>query len=163
MKIILNCLTTTSTENISIFSFLVMVSIVMIISLSQLAIVFLPRMVNRYQDTNHQNTEHQGNSINMAAFFQSKNATKEFIKTENKTLIRLLNIINQESYEELDVLQRRKNNLLFMQCLMDTQLGYPQALLWLKKHLNLQVCDVIISDWHHLPNVRLENIKSTFS
>ena len=88
-----------------------MVSIVMIISLSQLAIVFLPRMVNRYQDTNHQNTEHQGNSINMAAFFQSKNATKEFINAENKTLIQLLKVINLETYEVLDVLERRKMNL----------------------------------------------------
>ena len=99
-----------------------------------MAIVCLP-IIDRDDENNLQNTEHQGNSINMAAFFQSKNATKEFIKTENKTLIRLLNIINQESYEELDVLQRRKNNLFFMECLMEIKLGYPQALLWLKKKI----------------------------
>ena len=134
----------------------------MIISLSQLAIALLPRIINRYEETNYQNSEHQGNSINMLVFFQNKNATKDFIKAENKTLIRLLKVFNLESYEVLDVLQRRKNNLFFMQCLMDIQLGYPQALLWLKKHLNLQACDVIICDWHHSPNVRLENMKNTF-
>ena len=135
----------------------------MIIFLSQLAIVLLPCIINRHQETNYQNTEHQGSSINMLVFFQNKNATKDFIKAENKTLIRLLKVINLESYEVLDVLQRRKNNLFFMQCLMEIQLGYPQALLWLKKHLNLQACNVIISDWHHSPNVRLENLKNTFS
>ena len=140
-----------------------MLSIVLITSLSNLAIACLPRIIDRHQENNQKNTEHQDNLINMTAFFRSKNATKEFIKAENKTLIRLLNVINLESFEGLDELQRRKNNLFFMQCLMDIQLGYPQALLWLKKYLNLQTCDVIICEWHHSSNVRLENIKNTFS
>ena len=66
-----------------IISFLVMVSIVLITFLSNLAIVCFPRTINRDQDNNRQNTE--PHSINMTAFFQSKNATKEFIKAENKT------------------------------------------------------------------------------
>jgi hypothetical protein len=140
-----------------------MLSIVLITSLSNLAIVCLPRVINRYQGNNQQNTENQGNLINIAAFFQSKNATKEFIKAENKTLILLLKVINLESYAVFDAMQRRKMNLFFMQCLVEDQLGYPQALLWLKKHLNLQACDVIIYDWHYLPNVTIENTKNAFS
>ena len=117
-----------------------MLSIVFITSLSNLAIVCLPRIINRYQENNQQNIEHRGNSINMAAFFQSKNATKEFIKAENETLILLLKVINLESYNVFDAMQRRKINLFFMQCLVEDQSGYLQALLWLKRHLNLQVC-----------------------
>jgi hypothetical protein len=98
----------------------------------------------------------------MAAFFQSKNATKEFIKAENKTLILLLKVINLESNTVFDEMQRRKFNLFFMQCLVEDQSGYPQALLWLKKHLNLQACDVITYDWHYLINVRIKNMKNAF-
>ena len=98
----------------------------------------------------------------MKAFFQSKNATKEFIKAENKTLILLLKVINLESYTVFNAMQRRKFNLFFMQCLVEDKSGYPQALLWLKRHLNLQACDVITSDWQYLPNVRIENMKNAF-
>ena len=136
----------------------------LITSLSTLAIVCLPIMIiNRDEEDNLQNSEHQDNLINMTAFFRSKDAIKEFIKTENKTLILLLKVINLESYKVFNVMQRRKYNLFFMQCLVDVQLGYPQALLWMKKHLNLQACDVIICDWHHSPNVRLENMINSFS
>ena len=128
-----------------------MLSIVLITSLSKLAIVCLPRIINRHEGNNQQNTEDQGNSISMKVFFQSKNATKEFIEAENKTLILLLKVINLESYTVFDAMQRRKFNLFFMQCLVEDQSGYPQALLWLKRHLNLQACDVITCDWHFLP------------
>ena len=137
-----------------------MLSIVLITSLSKLAIVCLPRIINRHEGNNQQNTEDQGNSISMKAFFQSKNATKEFIEAENKTLILLLKVINLESYTVFDAMQRRKFNLFFMQCLVEDQSGYPQALLWLKRHLNLQACDVITCDWHYFPNVRIENMKN---
>ena len=139
-----------------------MLSIVLITSLSKLAIVCLPRIINRHEGNNQQNTEDQGNLISMKAFFQSKNATKEFIKAENKTLILLLKVINLESYTVFNAMQRRKFNLFFMQCLVEDQSGYPQALLWLKRHLNLQACDVITCDWHYLPSVRIENIKNAF-
>ena len=139
-----------------------MVSILLITSLSMLAIICLPIIIDRGQEDDQRN-QHKGNLITMTAFFQGKNATKNFIKSENKTLIQLLKVINLETYEVFDVLERRKMNLLFMQCLMDVHLGYPQALLWLKKHLNLQACDVIIGDWHYSPNARLENMKNSLS
>ena len=139
-----------------------MLSIVLITSLSKLAIVCLPRIINRHEGNNQQNTEDQGNLTSMKTFFQNKNATKEFIKAENKSLILLLKVINLESYTVFDLMQRRKLNLFFMQCLVEDQSGYPQALLWLKRHLTLQACDVIICDWHYLPNVRIENMKNAF-
>ena len=141
-----------------------MVSIVLITSLSILAIVCLPNIITRAdQEDNQQSAEHQSNVINMKAFFQNTSATKEFIKSENKTLIQLLKVINLESCKVFDVSQRRRNNLFFMQCLIDVHLGYPKALLWLKKHLNLQACDVILGDWHHSPNATLEKMTNSFS
>ena len=62
-----------------------------------LAIICLPIIIDRGQENDQQN-KHKGNLINMTAFFQSKNATKKFIKSENKTLIQLLTVINLETY-----------------------------------------------------------------
>ena len=140
-----------------------MLSIVFITSFSNLAIVCLPRIIKRHQQNSQHDAMHQGNLISIPAFFQCKNATKEFINAENKTLILLLKVINLESYNVFDAMQRRKINLFFMECLMEAQLGYPQAILWLKKHFNLQACDVIICDWHYLPHGRIEKMKNVFS
>ena len=52
-----------------------------------LAIICLPFIIDRGQENDQQN-KHRGNLIIMTAFFQSKNATKNFIKSENNPIVK---------------------------------------------------------------------------
>ena len=78
-----------------------------------------------------------------------KSAMKEIICNENggnRELNQVLRIVNIDGSGPQDVDSRRKINKFFMNCLIETQLGLPEALIWVKKHLDPEFRDTLLSD-----------------
>ena len=78
-----------------------------------------------------------------------KNKLKELIVQEDKQLGTDLRIIAKELSGVKERVNRREINKCFMICLMEVKLGGPQAFIWLKRHVDFEVCDIIMSDWNY--------------
>lgn len=78
-----------------------------------------------------------------------RNKVKELIVQEAKQLGTDLRIIATELSGATDKVKRRQINKCFMNCLVEVKLGGPQALIWLKSHVDFEVCDKILSDWNY--------------
>ena len=70
--------------------------------------------------------------------------------SENKKLKQLLRVINLGGCKREE---RRSINKTFMDCLIEVKSGAPLALIWLKKHIDFEVCNSIISDWKYTGNL----------
>ena len=78
-----------------------------------------------------------------------KDSIKTLIRNENKSnrvLSQTLRLINMDGTGSEDLASRRQVNKSFFQCLIDVQLSRAAALVWLKKHIDPEVCDTILSD-----------------
>ena len=87
---------------------------------------------------------------------KNKEDMKDLITSDDKSLGPALRIINMESFAPEKNSKRRANkkanmnrrsiNKTFFECLEDVEQGRHFALLWLKKNIDFEVCDVIIED-----------------
>ena len=103
---------------------------------------------------------------------EDKTALKDLISNEkegNTQLNQVLRMVNIDGTGPQDVKSRREINKSFMTCLI-AKLGRPEALIWIKKHLDPEFCNSILSDMNYtgqhfkqllsmLPR-KLENVKS---
>ena len=69
--------------------------------------------------------------------------------SENMKLKQLLRVINMGGSDRKE---KRSINKNFMDCLIEVKSGAPLALIWLKKHIDFEVCNSIISDWKYTGN-----------
>ena len=79
---------------------------------------------------------------------QDKKKIKQLINdetAENPQLKKTLCFINLKGSKDVD--ERRGINKVFMESLIDIQLGLPMSLIWLKRHLDFETSKAILSDW----------------
>ena len=56
-------------------------------------------------------------------------------------------MLNMDGLEAHNLQVRRMVNKGFMACLLEIHLSRPLALLWLKNHIDSDICSTILSDW----------------
>ena len=76
-------------------------------------------------------------------------AIKDNIKSKNMYLNPVLRMINIDGSKTGDRKKRRDINKCFMKCLIQVEQSIPSSFLWLKRHLDYEICEIIISDWNH--------------
>ena len=89
----------------------------------------------------------ESNSIKILQSQDKKNI-KQLINdetAENPQLKKTLRFINLKGSKDVD--KRRGINKVFMESLIDIQLGLPMSLIWLKRHLDFETSKAILSDW----------------
>ena len=109
------------------------------------------------------NQEQQSNLQNVIETLDSKNedAMKELIVSKSNILGQIL-ILNNRGADDLT--RRRDVNRFFLGCLFNVK-SEPQALTWLKKNIDLDVCAIMLSDWkfsnawHEVMNDKLFALK----
>ena len=92
-------------------------------------------------------------ATNMIEIFRSEDKTslEELISNENEgntQINQVLRMVNIDGTGPQDVASRREINRSFMTCLI-AKLGRPEALIWIKKHLDPEFCNSIISDMNY--------------
>ena len=92
-------------------------------------------------------------TTNVIEIFRSedKTALKELISNENEgstQINQVLRMVNIDGTGPQDVASRREINRSFMTCLI-AKLGRPEALIWIKKHLDPEFCNSILSDMNY--------------
>ena len=68
-------------------------------------------------------------------------------------------MISMEGSDTQDEEIRRKVNKNFMECLVEAENGVPGALIWLKKHIDFEICNIILKDWKYSGRFVLNIIK----
>ena len=86
-------------------------------------------------------------------YSKNKNAVKEIIISENKHIGTNLRMISIELSEAGDKTMRREISKCFMDCLMEVKSSHPQALVWLKRHVDFDICAIILSDCNYSGNL----------
>ena len=82
---------------------------------------------------------------------EDKTALKDLISNEEEgdtQLNQVLRMVNIDGTGPQDVKSRREINKSFMKCLI-SKLGRPEALIWIKKHLDPEFCKQILSDLNY--------------
>ena len=92
-------------------------------------------------------------TTNVIEIFRSEDNTalKGLISNEkegNTQLNQVLRMVNIDGTGPQDVKSRREINKSFMTCLI-AKLGRPEALIWIKKHLDPEFCKQILSDLNY--------------
>ena len=82
---------------------------------------------------------HDGNEV----------AIKDNIKSKNIHLNPVLRMINIDGSKADKRKQRREINKCFMKCLIQVEQSIPASFLWLKRHVDYEICEIIISDWNY--------------
>ena len=77
-------------------------------------------------------------------------AIQELISSENEFLCPNLRLICNNLSGKDDKERRREINKQFMECLIQLKSSPPLAFVWLKKHMDFEVCDTIISDYNYV-------------
>ena len=85
---------------------------------------------------------------------------KDLITSNNCYLSVSLRIINIQGSGQLKLKERRKNNKLFLDCLIEVKASRPLALTWLKAKVDPKTCDTILSD-HGYSGKPLQVMKKT--
>ena len=60
-----------------------------------------------------------------------------------------LTFFNMDGIGMQDVTMRRDINKAFLNTLLEVNQNHPSTLLWLKKHLGLDICDTMLKDWEY--------------
>ena len=137
---------------------------IVILSLATLVIQICLLIVKRNRQSpltnNQQNNQssqvHQFNLL-MDILCSSKKADiKGLIISENKYLGQMLRMINMEGVKDVDLSKRRSVNKDFMNCLENVKSGQPQALLWLKNYVDIDICAIIIADWEYESSIFMD-------
>ena len=76
-------------------------------------------------------------------------AIQDLIRLENPYVGQTLRMLNTNGLEAVDMSQRREINVCFMQCLINVEESHSKALVWLKRHVDFEICKIIIDDWNH--------------
>ena len=79
---------------------------------------------------------------------KDKDAIKNLITTNNQHISRSLRIINLD-VPTAEITERRQINVSFMSCLVEIESSHPSALLWLKRNIDSDICDTIMSDYDY--------------
>lgn len=79
---------------------------------------------------------------------KDKDVITNLIATKNKHISRSLRIINLD-VPTAEIKERRQINVSFMKCLIEIETSHPSALLWLKRNVDLDICDTIMSDYDY--------------
>lgn len=85
---------------------------------------------------------------------------RDLITSNNCYLSVSLRIINIQGSAKLKLKERRKNNKLFLDCLIEVKGSRPLALVWLKAKVDPKTCDTIVSD-HGYSGKPLQVLKKT--
>ena len=95
-------------------------------------------------------------------YSSNEDTVKELIVSKSIYLSQILMILIRQ---EGDLSERRKVNKNFLNCLTKVKQGQPQALVWLKKNIDPDVCAIILSDWkfsnawHEVMNDKVSDMK----
>ena len=79
---------------------------------------------------------------------KDKDVIINLITTDNQHISRSLRIINLD-VPTAEITERREINVAFMTCLIETETSHPSALLWLKRNIDANICDTIMSDYDY--------------
>ena len=80
---------------------------------------------------------------------QSKDDVTTLITSENENVPSALRMINMDGFIPENVPERRQINALLMECLIHVKMGYHNALFWLMKNVDFQICNTIINDFKY--------------
>ena len=134
------------------FMFSVTASIIFLSSLSLVLRRSLFVIIGNQTDSKNKSNkttyieQEQKNLQNVIEALYSKNedALKELIVSQSIMLCQVLMLINRGAD---DLSERRSINKSFLDCLTKVKEGFPQALVWLKKNIDPDVCAIILTDW----------------
>ena len=118
---------------------------------------------SKSNETTH-NEQQQSNLQNIIETLYTKNedAMKELIVSQSIILSQILVLINRGTD---DLSERRNINKFFLDCLTEVKQDQPQALVWLKKNIDIDVCAIMLSDlkfsnaWHEVMIDKVSAIK----
>ena len=79
---------------------------------------------------------------------KDKDVIINLITTDNQHISRSLRIINLD-VPTAEIAERRQINVAFMTCLIEIETSHPSALLWLKRNIDSDICDTILSDYDY--------------
>ena len=79
---------------------------------------------------------------------KDKDIITNLIITKNQYISRSLRIINLD-VPTAEITERRQINVSFMSCLVEIESSHPSALLWLKRNIDSDICDTIMSDYDY--------------
>ena len=76
-----------------------------------------------------------------------KTAIKDLIVENPSKMAKLLHMINLAGVDS--IAERRSLNTAFMDSLLDLELTRPATHLRLKKNVDYEICDTVLSDWNY--------------
>ena len=79
---------------------------------------------------------------------KDKDVITNLIATKNQHISRSLRIINLD-VPTAEIIERRQVNVSFMTCLIEIETSHPSALLWLKRNIDSDICNTIMSDYDY--------------
>ena len=83
---------------------------------------------------------------------QNVDEIKDLIISKDIYLGPVLRMINMEGSEIEDLMSRRDLNKCFLNCVIEVEGGHPKAFLWLKRNVDYEICEVMISDFNYNGN-----------
>ena len=92
--------------------------------------------------------DNDSNSVIEQIRSKDKDVITNLIATKNQHISRSLRIINLD-VPTAEITERRQINVSFMTCLIDIETSHPSALLWLKRNIDSDICDTIMSDYDY--------------
>ena len=95
-----------------------------------------------------QTNDNNSNSVIEEIRSKDKDVITNLIATKNKHISRSLRIINLD-VPTAEITERRQINVSFMSCLVEIESSHPSALLWLKRNIDSDICDTIMSDYDY--------------
>ena len=104
---------------------------------------------NQHEHINTLPQEKDVSNVKVTLLTMNQKDTKELICSENPYLNPILWMINAEVSTIEEISKRRQVNKFFMTTLMEVKGGGPIPFLWLKRHLDYELCEKILSDWNY--------------
>ena len=92
--------------------------------------------------------DNDSNSVIEQIRSKDKDVITNLIATKNQHISRSLRIINLD-VPTAEITERRQINVSFMTCLIDIETSHPSAFLWLKRNIDSDICDTIMSDYDY--------------
>ena len=94
--------------------------------------------------------EHSNTSdLKKILYNENEVGIKDNIKSKNMYLNPVLRMINIDGSKTEDRKKRREINKCFMKCLIQVEQSIPASFLWLKRHVDYEICEIILSDWNY--------------
>ena len=95
-----------------------------------------------------QTNDNNSNGVIEQIRSKDKDVIINLITTDNQHISRSLRIINLD-VPTAEIAERRQINVAFMTCLIEIETSHPSALLWLKRNIDSDICDTIMSDYDY--------------